>query len=189
MLEREGNTKVGDQGMAALQQDVLRLHVAVHDAMAVRIIERIRHLAHQLQGIVDGEATFAREARTERLPFDERHDIPHKSLRASGVEQRNDVRVLERRGDPDLLEEPLCPDGCRELLTEHLYRDPAVMPQVSREVHSGHATASNLALELVAPRQCGRKPPGERCWSVAGGQLLGGWPVEEVAGAIVRSEQ
>src|ERR1700674_3426683 len=97
--------------------------------------------------------------------------------------------MLERRGDADLLEKPLRADGRRELLTQHLDRDPATMPQVSREVHSSHATASDLALDLIAPRECGREPPDERRRRDSTGQYLSGWSTEEVADTIVHGEQ
>ena len=83
VLECEGDPEVGDQCMAALQQDVLGLHVAVHDAMAVRVLERIRDLAHQLHRVIHREATLTREPRAQRLAVDERHDVPHQPLRRS----------------------------------------------------------------------------------------------------------
>ena len=51
-------------------------------------------------------------------------------------------------------------DRCRELLTQHLDRDPAPMTQVPREVHRRHAAAADLALDLIAPRERGRESPG-----------------------------
>jgi hypothetical protein len=97
--------------------------------------------------------------------------------------------MLKRRGDADLLEKPLRADGCRELLTQHLDRDPAAMPQVPREVHSGHAAASDLALDLIALRKCGRESPGERWRRGYAGQHLGGWSIEEVTDTIMHGEQ
>ena len=170
LLERERDAEVGDERMPALQQHVLRLHVAVHDAVAVRVLERVRHLARELQGDVHGQAPLAREPRAQRLALDEGHDVPQQPARAPRVEQREDVRVLQRRGDADLLEEPLGADGGGELLAQHLDRDAAVVPQVAREVHGGHAAARRArarsrsgprALSRVA-RRAAAGAPGRR---------------------------
>ena len=70
--------------------------------------------------------------------------------------------MLQRRGDADLLEEPLGADGGGELLAQHLDRDVAIVPHVAREVHGGHAAAPELALDLVAARERRRESLGER---------------------------
>ena len=61
ILECERDSEVRDQRMAALQQNVLRLHIAMHDAAAVRVIECVRHLAHQHERVVEWESTLAGE--------------------------------------------------------------------------------------------------------------------------------
>ena len=41
--------------MAFVQQDVLRLDVAVHYALTMSVVERIRHFDGQLEHCVDGK--------------------------------------------------------------------------------------------------------------------------------------
>ncbi len=193
LLERESDAEVGHQRVTALQQNVLGLHVAVYDTAAVRMLERIGHLAHQPQRDVHGKATLALEPRAQRLALDEGHDVPQQpDVRASSprVEQREDVRVLQRRRDTDLLEEPLRADGRRELLAQHLDRDAAVVLHVACEVHGGHAAAAELALDLVAAFERLRESLGERRLRVGWLECFGGRSLEEVvAGAVVRGEQ
>ena len=55
LLHGQGDAEVGDQGGAVLEQDVLRLDVAVDDALAVRVVERRGHLAREPERLVHRE--------------------------------------------------------------------------------------------------------------------------------------
>ena len=63
---------------------------------------------------------------------------------------RNDMRVLEPRREPDLADEALGPHGLGQLGVEDFERHRSVMPEVVGEVHRGHAPATELALDAVA---------------------------------------
>jgi hypothetical protein len=63
------------------------------------------------------------------------------------------VRVLEIGDDPDLTKEPLGTYGRGELGAENFERDLALVAHVAGEVHGGHATLSQLTLELIAVSQ------------------------------------
>ena len=65
MLERERDAEVGHERVPALEQHVLRLHVAVHDAMPVRVLERIGHLARERDDFSERDALLAVEPRPE----------------------------------------------------------------------------------------------------------------------------
>ena len=69
--------------------------------------------------------------------------------RLAGVEDRQDVRVLQPRGELDLAEEALRPERQGKLGVEDLERDPAVVLEVAREPDRGHAAAAELALERI----------------------------------------
>src|SRR5216117_3727488 len=51
------DAEVGDEGAAGrrVEQDVVGLHVAVHDAVRVRVIERQRHFLEETGGLRDAE--------------------------------------------------------------------------------------------------------------------------------------
>jgi len=70
------------------------------------------------------------------------------------------VRVLEIGDDPDFTKEPLGTDRRGEFGTENLERDLALVAQVAGEVHGGHATLSQLTLELIAVSQGCAQPIG-----------------------------
>jgi hypothetical protein len=134
-------------------------------------------------------SALAREPRAQRLALDERHHVVQQPARAPRVEQRQDVRVLQRRGDADLREEPLGPHGRRELLVQHLDGDAAAVPQVAREVHGGHAAAPELALDRVAAGERLREPVGGRRGGGRRPERRGGRPLEEVGRDVVRGEE
>jgi hypothetical protein len=68
VLHGEGDAEVGDErvrALAGLQQDVLRLDVAVHDAARVGVGERVGDLAREAHRLVDGSGPpRARRARS-----------------------------------------------------------------------------------------------------------------------------
>ena len=61
-MDREGDTEVGDERAPVLQQDVLGLDVAVDHALAVRVVQRTRHLPRETHGVADRELSLALEA-------------------------------------------------------------------------------------------------------------------------------
>jgi hypothetical protein len=75
----------------------------------------------------------------------------------AGVEDREDVGVLEPGGEVDLALEALGAEARRELGVEHLERDGTPVLEVAGEENRGHATASELALDRVAAVQPGFK--------------------------------
>jgi hypothetical protein len=60
------------------------------------------------------------------------------------------VWVLQLRGDANLPQESIGANHCRQLRTQHLHRDLAVVLQVGGEEDDRHATLSELALESIA---------------------------------------
>ena len=104
---------------------------------------------------VDRQQLLAREPVAQRLALHERHHIEQRTVRASRIVQRQDVRVLQIGGDLDLLEEALRAEGRRELRLEHLERDLPVVPEVVSQVHRRHAALAELSLDAVAVGECG----------------------------------
>jgi hypothetical protein len=77
--------------------------------VAVRMVERVRHLRRDAQRVRYRELSLALEARAQRFPRDEGHDVIQLPVGNAAVEERQDVRVLKSRGELDLLEETLRP--------------------------------------------------------------------------------
>ncbi len=154
---RQRDAEVRDERAAVVEQNILRLDVAVDHAMPVRVVERARHLARETHRVVDRELMLAGEPGAKRLPFDVRHHVEEQPVRVAALEQRQDVRVLELSRGLDLGEESLGAERRREVRMQHLDRDVAIVLEVVREVDRGHPSRAELALDEVAIRQ----GPGE----------------------------
>ena len=127
----------------------------MNDAALVRVSERICDGDRNPHRLVDGQLLFAMETRAKRLAFDERHDVVQQAVRFAGVEQREQVRMLEIRRDADLAQESLRPEDGAELGVEHFERDEPLMLEVAREVDRRHAAAAQLAFDDVRAREGG----------------------------------
>lgn len=57
--------------------------------------------------------------------------------------------MAQSGGGFDLPREALRAEGVRQLGCEHLYHHASIMPDVTREIHHGHGTAAELALDHV----------------------------------------
>jgi hypothetical protein len=65
-LEREHDPEVADPNAALrVEEDVLRLHVAVHETRRVHRSEPFRHLARDPQGLAEGERALRIDPRAE----------------------------------------------------------------------------------------------------------------------------
>ncbi len=163
----QGDAEVGHHRAAVVEQDVLRLDVAVDHAVAVGVVERIGHRDGDPDRLVHAQLGLAVELRAQRLAVDERHDVEEEAVGGAGIEERQDVGVLQRRGGRDLLDEPLGAEDGGELGLEDLERHLALVLEVLGQVHRGHAALAQLALDAVAVGQGG----GEAVQGV--GQVIG----------------
>ena len=120
--DRLRDAEIRHHRRTAGEQHVLGLDVAMHDAAAVRVGKRACNVAKN--GDRFGRRNLsAREPRTQRLAVHERHDVEQKRsalaipsvgsgielgmpcVHGTGVEQRQDIRVLEAGGQTDLRDE------------------------------------------------------------------------------------
>ena len=141
--------------MAFREQDVVGLDVAVHDAVPVRVVQRLGYLAGEPDGVLDRQLHFALQPVAQALALDVGHRVPEPACCLARVEHGQDVRVLEPGRGLDLAQEALRAEHRAEFGVEHLERDGPVVPEVAGEVHGGHAAAPELALERVAVGQGG----------------------------------
>jgi hypothetical protein len=130
-------------------KNVFRFDVAVYDALAVGMRERIGNLTHDLNRVRDGELTLARQARAKRFALDIGHDVIQEVASLSGIVERKDVRVNEPGGDLDLAQEALASDQARDIRAEDLERDRAAVAEIARNVDRRHPSATDLALDGV----------------------------------------
>ena len=140
--------QVGVVGVA--DEDVLRLHVAVHEAHGVRGVEGGRDLAEQRERALGAERALV-DQRGQRRAGDEPQRQVQAVVRLARLVDGDDVRVLERRLHAALaakaLDERLV-EG--ELAVEDLESDLATGLDVASAVDSGHPAATEQALDAVA---------------------------------------
>jgi hypothetical protein len=146
----QGDAEIRHQRLPVVQQDVLGLDVAMDDAVAVGIVERAGHLARDGEGLADGQLLLAGEPVAQRFAFDERHDVEEEPVDLARIEERQDMRVLQVRGGPDLGQEPLGADHGRQLGAQQLEGDRAAVPDIVGQVDRGHPAGTELAVEPVA---------------------------------------
>ena len=155
------DAEVGDLHVARSgQQHVAGLHVAVHDAVAVRERERGRDLGGDLGGLVRVDRRLGADEVAQRSAFDVLHHDEVRAVLLAPVVDRDDVGVVEVRGGLRLAAEALDERRLARVLGEQrLQRDRPVQQLVVREVDLGHPALRELALDLVAVR---KDPAGQR---------------------------
>jgi hypothetical protein len=157
--DRARDAEIGEDGLVALEQDVLRLDVAVDHSVGVGVVQRAQHLAGDLKRVIDGKLALPVKPLTEALPIYVRHGVPElvgavgSPCAGAGIEDRQDVGMLEPGGDPDLVEEALGPECGRQIGMQHLEGYRAVVPQIVGEIDGRHTAPANLAVEPVASFQ------------------------------------
>ena len=116
VLKADSNTPFSALwGVAVLEEDVLRLDVAVDDAVRVREVERLEGLARDLDRLLDGELALAVEQLAQRLAAQERHRVVQRARGFAGAPHRKDVRVLEPRRDVHLAPKAVAAHRGREV--------------------------------------------------------------------------
>jgi hypothetical protein len=105
--EGSGDAEVHDTGMPCRQQDVLRLDIPVGDIHAVRVSEGVGDFPRDADRVLQRKLSLPKQPLPERLPMHSRHHIVERTVGVSGVEQRDDVGMIEASGQGDLSQETL----------------------------------------------------------------------------------
>jgi hypothetical protein len=136
---------------AALDQDVRRLDVAVDQPERVGGVERRGDLAARVDRPVGPQAALLAQHGGEVRALDVLHREVEQPVDLAGVVDRDDVRVLERRGDPRLALEALA-EALRlgVFRGDDLDRGAAPEVQVLGPVDDAHAAAPEAGLDPVA---------------------------------------
>jgi hypothetical protein len=163
-VQRLRDAEIGHQGMVPGEHHVVGLDVPVNQAAGMRILEGVGDVAQDPHGPIHRQPAFSSHQRAERLTLHVRHDVVEKLGGRSvsragggraGIVQRQDVGMLERRGDLDLAQEALGTEHGCDLGPEHLDGHLATVFQVLRQVHVGHAAGAEFALDGVTTGKSG----------------------------------
>ena len=159
LLDGAGDSEIGHQRVVLPgQQDVPRLDVPVHDAVAVSAVERVGDLAGEAHRLVDRQLPLAVEPGAERFSLDEGHGEPEQRSGPARVEDGEDVGVLQPGGELNLPLEPFGPECHRQVGAQQLERHAPAMSQILDEVHRRHTAVAKLPLYLIGGTEIGLKP-------------------------------
>ena len=138
-------------GRAADHHQVARLHVAVDDPLAVRVLEARACLHADRDGDLGAELALALKELRHRAALHVLHDDVVAIVVDAGVIDLDDVGVDEPRDGQRLAAEAsdeLVVVG--EMLGQDLHRDGPLEHAVGRSVDGGHAARAEPVAELVA---------------------------------------
>ncbi len=134
----------------------------MHDATRVRVVQRVGDVARDAHRVIHAELRFAIEFGAQRFAVDERHHVIQESVDRARVEQRQNVRMLQRRGGLDFLHKPLGAEHGSQLRFEQLERHLAIVLEILAQVHGGHAAFAEVAQDAVAAVEGGVEALGLR---------------------------
>ena len=74
-------------------------------------------------------------------------------MRVTGVEQRQQIRMLEIRGDFDLGQKAICSENGTQFRIQNLERDLTIVLEIAGEIDGGHPAGADQALNRVPVAQ------------------------------------
>ncbi len=92
---------------AFVEENVLRLDVAMDDLVTVRVVQRVGDFAGDAHRLLNRQRAARVDPVAQRLPLHHRHHIEEKAVGFPRVVQRQDVRMGQSRGEADLADESL----------------------------------------------------------------------------------
>ena len=150
-VHRLGDAEVGEDDLALqVDQDVGRLHIAVHDAFVVRIRERARGLQQEPADLINGNDAGTLTQFVQRAALHESHHEVDDLVALMDFVHDDDVRMLQARGNARFLQEPVGHSGReREARIHDLDGDGPLESQITPHIHNCHTTATELARDVV----------------------------------------
>ena len=135
---------------AWVDEHVGGLHVAMHEAARVGRIQGARQLRENVYRI-RWVKTASLKAFVQITPF----DVPHRDEEVipgrTGLEDRDDVRMVDRRGQLRLAQEAVAERlVLGEAGSEQFERNPPLEPQILGQVDDAHATPAEQRFDPVA---------------------------------------
>src|SRR5262249_32613514 len=148
------DAEVSETCLAADEQNVRGLHIAVNESFRMCRLQCAGDGPRDEDRLFEGKLPLLRESVTEAPAIHDRHYAVQHSFRLTRVEQRNDVRMVQRRREADFPEKSRTDQRLDELRLERLDGDHPSLRGIAREVHDRRSTTTQLPLDLV--------PAGER---------------------------
>ena len=150
--QRLGDAEVGhhDPAPGALEQDVVRLDVAMDDRERMGGAEGVGRLRHDAPRLVDRQLAPPPDPPGDRFAVHVAHDEVDQALAFADGMDGDDMGVGQPGGRLGLAGEPLADVLLKgELGRQHLDGDPALEPLVARPVDHAHPATPDLALDGI----------------------------------------
>ena len=177
------DAKIGDHCLTLVQQNVLRLDVAMYHVLPMGVVQRPRHRDADPHRLLGGKSLLALQLRAQRFAPYVGHHEPERTVDGAGVVQWKDRWVAELGGDADLPQEAGClAAGVNQLGAQHLECDPALVLEVFGQVHRGHPAMAQffadtvpVAEGLAQPLEAGAGVVQDRAHRRVGISVPGAW--------------
>src|SRR5688572_26550836 len=144
------DSEIGEKRVPVGEENVFRLHVPMHEAVAVCVIEAVADFSRDADRFVEDQLLFALHQVSKRSTGHKWCDVILEALCLARIDQRNDVRMRQARCDSNLAKETLGSDRNADVLPQNLDRDLTLMLALFGEVNYRHAPAPEDALYRVA---------------------------------------
>ena len=149
VVEHAGDAEIDelrrDAARPPREEDVVGLHVAVHDAALVGVGEGVHHGHEHAQRLHGGERSAVVDALLEVFALQVLLDDEERVAVLDEVEHPDDVGVLDARGGAGLLREASRDALARGVLgQQHLERHLARGVDVDALVHRAHAAGADV---------------------------------------------
>ena len=126
----------------------------MHHAVAMRVLQRAPHLLHDTEDLGQRQRAAFHDDLLEGAPADPLHRVPEERARRTHTEDRDDVRVVEGRGDLRFALEPLRRSrSLEELQREDLDCHLAIEVHFLGQVDKRHPAATEQVGDLVLAAQ------------------------------------
>jgi hypothetical protein len=133
------------------EKDVVRLQITMNETGRVRDDQTACDIACDGPRFFCGEMSPS-ESRAQGLAVEKLGHQIWPPVEYADVENLDDIRMVERRGDASLLEKsPHALMVVRTGMSEHLQRDIAVQPKIGRAIDVTHPTARQQADDAIGP--------------------------------------
>ena len=150
-LRQLGQAEVEQLRSRLGEHDVAGLQIAVGDALAMRLVQRIRNLDGVLQYLLDRQRTFQQPLR-ECLAFEIFHHQKIDFVLMAGVVERADVRMVQAGDGLCFALKALAQfSAACEMRGQNFYRDGSVEAGIAGFVHLAHSARTDRGENFVRP--------------------------------------
>lgn len=161
--KRDGtsNTEVAQHGAVMMEEDVAGLDISVDHVVFMRVVHRRRELRLDPNGLLQAEWPLTLQSFAQGPPFGKGHAVEDWCPLFGGIDDRQDVWMVQQPQVPDFPFEPHGKDRGRQIWAQNLDRDADGRALINTGVHVGGCPAADLRLHDVV----GGESRDDHCWS------------------------